>query len=66
MEDKIMVFKISRTAGGDYYCLQNHDNVIEDLQTFVDYAEPGHQIHIEVDWMDRKTFHSLPELDDLF
>lgn len=65
-KDRIMVYKISKLAGGSYYCLIHSDNVMEDLESFVDYAEPGHQIHIEVEWMDRQTYHNLPEYEDLY
>ena len=60
-KEKIQVYKISVDKGGECYCLMNDENVIDEVQVFLDYAEPGHNIHIEVDTMTRDEFHGLPE-----
>ena len=63
LSDRIMVFKVSKREGQSYHCLHHHDNMMEELENFVDYAEPGHSIFVEVVYMSRQEFHSLPELD---
>ena len=63
LSDRIMVFKVSKREGGDYHCLHHHDNMMEELENFVDYAEPGHSIFVEVVYMSRQEFHSLPNLE---